>query len=102
MTIELLTPERYNTLKGYYTNHPKLTFENKGYEYIDKSALSESDLKAIKEIEEILKDQIEGFVEFFNFRDRGGKIQIRFDYHYDISFVGVGYIFLDELLNGFN
>ena len=48
------------------------------------------------------------FVRFQNFRNtRENKAEIRFQYNYnydkkeDIAFTGVGYILLEELLNGF-
>ncbi len=40
MTIELLSEREYDTLKGYYANYPKLTFQNSGYEYIDKHIIN--------------------------------------------------------------
>lgn len=102
MTIELITPAGYENLVDIYSKCPALTLQNKGYEYINKSNLSEDDKAKIKEIEAILKKSISGFVSFTNFRlSKTGELEIRFQYHYDASFTGVGYVLADELLNGF-
>ena len=80
-----------------YAEHPALTFQNNGYQYIDKSTLSEKDINAIKEIEEIIRG--EGFkgVTFYNFIVRNdGTVDVRFDANYDPSFIGVHYIPLVE------
>lgn len=101
MKINLITSEEHKILSDIQKNNPILTFENKGYEYIDKSKFSDEDKIAFDKITEILKLHIIDFVEFNNFRIRKNDIQIRFQYKYDPSFTGVGYILLDELLNGF-
>jgi len=107
MTIELLTEVQHNYLKKIQENNPKLTFQNEGYQYIKD--LSESDKEAIKEVEEILEKSIVGFHEFNNFKIRpNGDIVVRFQYNYGAdeegarSFKGVGYLGMNELLNGFN
>jgi hypothetical protein len=111
MTIELLTKEEYELLLKIQKEHPILTFQNKGYEYVDKSKFSNEDKDAFDKVTEILKRCIHGFVEFNNFKlhKYNNKPQVRFQYDwtYDdnspnkIGFTGVGYLFLDELLNGF-
>lgn len=107
MTIDLITQEQYNILLNIQKNHKILTFQNKGYEYIDKSKLTESDKEAIKEIESILNSHIKGFYNFNNFLfSKDNELRIRFQYNWNYdnnigSFKGVGYILLDELLNGF-
>jgi len=107
MKIELISPEQYQTLRDIQANHPALTFQNRGYEYIKKSDLSKEDLKALDTITEILKKHVKGFSEFFNFKlDKDGAIKLRFDYNWGADeeghyFIGVGYLPLDELLNGF-
>jgi len=86
------------TLKQLSKKYPKLTFQNEGYEYIKKSDLSQSDLDAIDEISEILKSKVEGFVKFFNFKERkDGSLVVRLDYQWDKSFTGVGYFPIDDI-----
>lgn len=108
MRIELLTPQQYGRLMELYNNHPNLHLQNTGYEYLNQSKFDEKDKAAFEEVTEILKEHISGFEEFSNFR-KGKKTdrpQIRFQYNWDYDsegyFVGVGYIHIDELLNGFD
>lgn len=106
MKINLITPEQHAELLQIQKEFPVLTFQNSGYQYIDKSKLTDQDKEKIKEIETILKASIYGFSSFTNFRhDNNGNLQIRFNYNYDYDtkgyFIGVGYILVDELLNGF-
>lgn len=108
MKIETITPEENDTLLSIYKNNPVLSLQNNGYEYIRKSDLTDLDKAKIKEIEGILKKSIAGFSSFSNFRlNKNQEIQIRFQYNYNydpkngLPFTGVGYILLDELLNGF-
>lgn len=106
MKIELINQTQYDRILEIQKQHPKLTFNNKGYEYIKKSELSEDDILAFQEVTNILKDHVIGFSEFNNFLDTKDVIRLRFQYNYGAennttSFTGVGYIELDELLNGF-
>jgi hypothetical protein len=103
MRITLITPSEHKELKDIYSNVPKLTFQNNGYEYIDKSKFTESDKTAFDRVTEILKKSVHGFSCFNNFRlTKNNEIELRLHYRYNESFTGVGYILLDELLNGFN
>lgn len=108
MKINLITPEEYAMLLEAYANHPILTLQNKGYETPDKSKMTEADLAKHNEISTVLKKAIVGFSSFTNFRlNKNDEIEIRLQYNYNyepnsgIPFTGVGYILLDELLNGF-
>lgn len=111
MTIELITKEDYDTLIKIQKEYPILTFQNEGYQYIDKSKFTKKDQHAFSAATEILKENILGFTEFNNFQisNRTGKIKIRFQYIWDADddenakrgFIGVGYILLDELYKGF-
>jgi hypothetical protein len=110
MTITLITQEVYNNLVEIYNKYPKLTLQNKGYEYIRKDDLNNEELTKLKEVNDILKTAIKGFSEFNNFRtnNKTQELQIRFQYDYSADaekianpFIGVGYLYLEELLNGF-
>lgn len=103
MTIQLITEDLYNELLQIQKDFPKLTFQNNGYEYINKSTFTDEDVVAFERVSEILNDHIQGFNRFDNFRltEKTKEIQIRIQYYWDISFRGVGYLLLDELLNGF-
>jgi hypothetical protein len=108
MKINLLTKEQHSTLLEIYKNFPSLTLQNKGYEGIKRSDFTDEEKKADKEVNEILKKSITGFSRFQNFLlDKNNELQIRLQYNYNyepnsgLPFIGVGYILLDELLNGF-
>lgn len=108
MTIELISQEQYDRLLEIQKEFPKLTLQNKGYEYIGKNNLTQEELEAFKEVEDILRKHIVDFVEFTNFRYSTDKtkfenrLAIRLQYKYSPMFTGVGYLFVDELLNGFD
>lgn len=102
MTITLITQGEYDTLLSIQKNHPILTFQNDGFEYVDKRKFTESDWAAYKEVDAILRKCVKGFSKFFNFNlSKKGELRVRFDYRWDVSFTGVGYLYVDELLNGF-
>ena len=102
MKINLLSKRYHNILGGIFLKYPKLTLQNKGYQYIAKDSLSELELKAHRVVEEILRKHIEGFREFNNFKTReSGEVVLRFQYKWDWKFTGVGYITVNELLKGF-
>lgn len=111
MKINLITTEEHETLTSIYSSFPALTFQNKGYEGINKDNLTDEEKQKIKEIEEILKKSVFGFSKFQNFKkDKEGNAVIRLKYDYSADdesnsspyFVGVGYLKIDELKNGFN
>lgn len=78
------------------TNFPKLTFKNEGYQYIPKE-IKENHKKEIAEIESILREEINGFSEFNNFKEnKDGSIYVRCQYYWDNSFKGVGYFNIKE------
>lgn len=109
MTITLISPEEHSVLQGIYQDYPALSFQNNGYEYIDMSKLTEEDLKAHAEVTAILRKSVLGFQRFNNFNtNKAGEVRLRFQYDWTADdpdsrtgFTGVGYILLDELLNGF-
>ena len=106
MQIELITPQEYQTLLDIQKKYKILTYQNKGYDCINPELLKAEDKKAIKEIEKLLEKHIKGFREFQNFKlDMNDRVRIRFQYNYGYDngtdFKGVGYILVDQLLNGF-
>lgn len=107
MKITLISQEEYNNLLNIQQINPLLTYQNTGYDEIDKSKLSDKDIEAIKEVESILKSHVSGFSRFQNFKtNKAGEIGLRFQYNYNydgqgVPFIGVGYINIKELLNGF-
>lgn len=103
MTITLLPETEYNRLLTIQKMCPKLTFQNNGYEYINRRELNESEKEADKEVHDILKQHIDGFVRFDNFKyNKKNELVVRFQYKYSPSFTGVGYITLRELKDGFD
>lgn len=101
MEIKLISREQFDSITRIQQTHEVLTLENKGYETITKELTSE-ERNAMNQVSEILSAHITGFRKFSNFRTRAGRIQIRIQYNWSESFTGVGYIMLDELLNGFS
>lgn len=106
MKITLITQEVHDQLQEYYEKYPNLTLQNKGYEGIDFSKLSEEERSVKSEIEGILKKHIDDFIEFQNFvlTKKSKEVQMRFQYIWDPGvtyYKGVGYLLIDELLNGF-
>lgn len=109
MKITLIPQKDYNTLSDIQTKFPALTLQNKGYEEINRESLTDTEKEKIEDVENILIDSIKGFDRFQNFRVKPttGEISIRFQYNYGydgegIYYIGVGYLTLNELLNGFN
>ena len=103
MEITLISKEQHSTLLNLMQDNEGLILENKGYQYIRRE-LTNKEVEAKQQVVNILKNHIKGFNSFTNFRHhvKTGKPQIRFDYAYSSSFSGVGYIKIDELLNGFD
>lgn len=108
MKIELITKQEYDRLILLKSQFPALSLQNVGYEEIDFNALTDAEKDAHLEVSEILMKSISGFQRFQNFRvNKKGESCVRFQYNYDwrsdkYGFIGVGYILLSELLNGFN
>lgn len=104
MEIKLIDNVIYNELLEIQKNYPVLTFQNKGYEYINISLFNDEEKEKYNRVHEILKNHIVDFVKFNNFLfpEKSDKVKIRCQYKYNESFTGVGYLFLDELLNGFD
>jgi len=108
MQIELISKEEFDIILDIQKKHPILTFQNEGYQYVKKSKFTENDQKAYDTVSKILSKHISGYSEFNNFRlsKKTNELQLRVQYNYGYDgegthFIGVGYILLDELLNGF-
>lgn len=108
MTITLISEDQYNRILEIQANHPILTFQNKGFEYINKSKFTEGDQKAFDEMSTLLNAHVRGFERFDNFcHSRSGKLRLRFQYNWtadepgSMPFTGVGYLLLEELYKGF-
>ena len=95
------TNKHYDRLIELKDQFPELTFDNNGYEYLNRE-VQESHKEQIEEIKTILKETIKGFRSFNNFKPReSGTFDIRIQYLWGGSnFVGVGY-FNIELLRDF-
>lgn len=111
MRINLITPAEHATLKAIQAEFNNLTLQNTGYEGIDRSKFTDVEKEKDAEVNAILKKSIVGFSRFQNFKtnNKANALTIRFQYDWTahdrslgIPFIGVGYILLDELLNGFN
>lgn len=109
MKIELISEEQYNQILNIQRKHPLLTYQQKGYDTPDRTKWSEEDNIAFKEVVGILKNHIIGFSSFtnFNLTLKNEEVRLRFQYNYgaednSMSFTGVGYILLKELIMGFN
>lgn len=105
MTITLITRGQFNRLSEIQEAFPILTFQNVGYETLNKSKFKNKDHEAHQEVTNILKSCVKDFREFNNFKVRkNGSVVIRFQYDWEggaPSFTGVGYLLLEELLHGF-
>ena len=109
MTYNLISEEDYKTLIRIQSERPLLTFQNNGYEYIDKKKFDQKDQFDFDTVTDILRKSITGFSKFNNFLySKKGELQIRFQYHYDADlktqstpFTGVGYLLVKELISGF-
>lgn len=109
MVIKLVDLDTYNKLVTIQKEYPALTYQNKGYDCLDKSKLSEKEVEVFNEVSDVLKEYIEGFSEFNHFTTSvSGTIKLRFQYNWNhhepdkLPFIGVGYLELETLLKGFN
>jgi len=83
-------------LIAYQKDYPELTFDNQGYQYLP-SKIQEERKKEIEEISKILKETVEGFTKFNNFKPRkNGSFDVRVQYDWDEKFNGVGYFPIND------
>lgn len=108
MEITLIGKRLYNKLVKIQQQYPNLTYQNKNYDNVDKSKFTEKDWEMFKFVENTLKTHILYFCSFNHFKLRpDGTVVVRFQYNWGgngngASFIGVGYLKLTELLNGFD
>lgn len=105
MKIKFITPELHAELTALADAHPELCFQNVGYQYLDPE-VREAKAPQIARICEILNEHVVGFSKFFHFRRDEAGIVLRFDYNWGAAgntmpFIGVGYLPLDHLRDGF-
>lgn len=109
MTLTLISEQEHLMLANIQAQYPKLTYQNKGYDSLVKTTLSEEELAKFKEVENLLSKSITGFSMSNHFTiSKSGKVKVRFQYDYTadeptfkVPFTGVGYLEIDELLHGF-
>lgn len=108
MTIELISESQYKLLLNIQKTYPNLTYQNKGYDYPNKSKWSNEDLSQFNIVKTILNKHIKGFSEFNHFKlNNKNEVIIRLQYNwtldepYKYPFTGVGYLPLEELFKGF-
>lgn len=120
MILTTIEQNEYDILVDIQKNFPNLTFQHEPYQEWIPADFTEDDKNALNEVKSILKKAIVGFSKFTNFyHNKKGKLVIRFFYDWSLewdseenkvpvrkgnsqSFNGVGYLELQELLNGFN
>ena len=80
--------DRLVEIKNTYT---ELTFNNDGYQYL-RPEVKEAHKAQVEEISAILKEEVQGFVRFDNFKPRkSGSFAVRMQVHWDERFIGVQY-----------
>lgn len=115
MILTILEEEDYNKLLDIQKQYPNLTFKHEPYQEWIPAHFTEEDKNALNEVKLIMKKAITGFSKFTNFYySKNGDLRVRFYYDWSftlingitvregVSFTGVGYLELQELLNGFN
>lgn len=117
MILTTLEKEDYNKLLDIQKQYPNLTFVHEPYQGWIPAHFTEEDKNALNEVKSIMSKAIKGFSKFTNFYfNKKGILCIRFYYDWSytwdndvnkipirsgLPYTGVGYLYLDELLNGF-
>ena len=97
-----MSPEVYSELLQLYNDFPIITYQNKGYDNINRYKLNEEEQQADERVGEILKKHIHSFVRFQNFSlDKSGGIRVRLQYRWSELFTGVGYVPIEDFIEGF-
>ena len=117
MILTTLEEEDYNKLLDIQKQYPSLTFTHEPYQQWIPEHFTEEDKNALNEVKLIMKKAITGLSKFTNFYySKSGVLRVRFYYDWSytwnndvdkipirdgLPFTGVGYLELQELLNGF-
>lgn len=117
MILTTLEEEDYNKLLDIQKQYPNLTFTHEPYQEWIPSYFTEEDKNALNEVKLIMEKAITGLSKFTNFYyGKSGILRIRFYYDWSytwnndvdkipirngLPFIGVGYLELQDLLNGF-
>ena len=117
MILTTLELEDYNKLVEIQKEFPHLTFNHEPYQEWIPAHFTDKDKEALEQVKNLIKKAIYGFINFTNFfYNKKGELCIRFYYDWSLvwnnneqkipirdgqPFKGVGYLYLDELLNGF-
>lgn len=118
MILTTLEEEDYNKLVEIQKEFPHLTFVHEPYQEWIPKHFTDKDREALQKVKDLLKKAIYGFSNFTNFYyNKKGVLCVRFYYDWSfewnndvdkipirvgVSFTGVGYLKLSELLNGFD
>jgi len=115
MILTTIEQNEYDTLVAIQKNFPNLTFQHEPYQEWIPAHFTEKDKNALNEVKSIMIKAIKGFKKFTNFYyNKKGILNVRFYYDWsyglvdgiiireNLPFIGVGYLELQELLNGFN
>ena len=87
------------TMNDFLKEYPELIFNNDGYEYLSND-ITDKYAEQIKEIESILRQVIQGFIKFNNFKPcKDGSFKVRCQCVWALSpyFIGVDYFSVEEI-----
>ena len=87
------------TMNDFLKECPELIFNNDGYEYLSKD-ITDKYAEQIKEIESILRQVIQGFIKFNNFKPcKDGSFKVRCQCVWTLSpyFIGVDYFSVEGI-----
>lgn len=89
----------YNKLSRLALDYPELIFDSCGYQELPQETI-DANRKGFDEVSRILKDSVENFVSFQNFKPRrDGSLDVRCQTRWSPLFTGVTYIKLEDFKN---
>ena len=117
MILTTLEQKDYDKLVEIQKEFPHLTFKHEPYQEWIPAHFTNEDREALQKVKQLLKKAIYGFSNFTNFfYNKKNVLCVRFYYDWSFKldndeqkipirdgqpFKGVGYLYFDELLNGF-